>query len=162
MATYRELKLSHRIFMNAYPFSRYAIADNPCAKLAKPLSECKFALVTSAGLRKPDQDPFDHSHKLGDVSFREIPNAVDVQTLVEDHKSSSFDHSGVRADKNLAFPLDSFRALVAQKKIGSLNHRHFSFMGSIINPEKLIGETAPEVAHRLSSDKVDAVFLVPV
>jgi D-proline reductase (dithiol) PrdB len=162
MATYADLKLTHRIFMQNYPFSRYAVTDNPCTKLVKPLSECKFALITSAGLRTENDKPFDHSYKLGDCSFREIPNDVDVQTLIEDHKSSSFDHSGIKADKNLALPIDRFRELVANKTIGSLNRRHFSFMGSIINPRRLIEETAKEVARLLKEDAVDAVFLTPV
>ena len=162
MATYADLKFTHRIFMQNYPFSRYAIADNPCVKLTKPLSECKFALVTSAGLRTANDEPFNHSNKLGDVSFREIPNDIDVQSLIEDHKSSSFDHSGVEADKNLALPIERFRELVENNTIGSLNHRHFSFMGSIINPRKLIDETAPKVAELLKQDAVDCVFLAPV
>lgn len=162
MATYADLKFTHRIFMQNYPFSRYAIMDNPLAKLAKPLSECKFALITSAGLRLDNDTPFENSNKLGDCSFREIPNEIDVQSLIEDHKSSSFDHSGVQADKNLALPIDRFRELVEQKIIGSLNHRSFSFMGSIIAPNKLIKETAPNVAKLLKEDAVDCVFLTPV
>ncbi len=162
MATYADLTLPIRLFMNGFPFSRYAVKDNPAAKLNKPLSECKFALVTSAGLRLADDKPFDRSIKLGDTSFREIPNDVATQDLFEDHKSNSFDHSGIEADKNLALPLDRFRELVKKGKIGSLNERHFSFMGSIVAPRKLIDETAPEVARRLKNDGVDAVFLTPV
>jgi len=162
MATYDELTLPIRLFMRGYPFSRYAIADNPCATLAKPLSECKFALVTTAGLRLADDDPFDHSLKLGDTSFREIPNDVIVQELIEDHKSSSFDHSGVKADKNMALPLERFRELEKRGVIGSLNSRHFSFMGSIIGPRPLIKESAPAVSELLKADGVDAVFLTPV
>ncbi len=162
MATYADLKFTHRIFMQNYPFSRYAIADNPRVKLSKPLNKCKFAIVTSAGLRLETDKPFEHANKLGDCSFREIPNDIQVQSLIEDHKSSSFDHSGVEADKNLALPIDRFRELVANKTIGSLNHRSFSFMGSIINPRKLINETAKQVAKLLKEDEVDAVFLTPV
>lgn len=162
MATYADLSISIRLFMNGFPFSRYAASDNPCAKLRKPLAECKFALVTTAGLRLADDQPYDRSIKLGDSSFREIPNDADVQTLIEDHKSNSFDHAGIEADKNLAFPLDRFRELAAAQKIGALNNRHFSFMGSIIAPQKLIKESAPQVAENLKADQVDAVFLTPV
>lgn len=76
--------------------------------------------------------------------------------------SSTFDHSGVQTDKNLALPIDRFRELVEQKIIGSLNHRHFSFMGSIINPRRLIDKTAPQVAKLFKKDEIDAVFLTPV
>lgn len=161
MATYADLKPSHRIFMQNYPFSHYAIADNPSVKLTKPLHECKFALVTTSGLRLENDTSFDH-YTLGDLSFREIPNEINVQTLIEDHKSSAFDHSGVQADKNLVLPIDRFRELVKNKMIGSLNHRHFSFMGSIINPRKLMNEIAPQVAKLLKEDGVDCVFLTPV
>lgn len=162
MATYADLSLPIRLFMNGFPFTRYAVKDNPIAKLEKPLSECKFALVTTAGLRLANQPPYDRSVKLGDTSFREIPSDANVQTLVEDHKSNSFDHAGIELDKNLALPLDRFRELVEQKKIGALNSRHFSFMGSIVAPKNLIENTAPQAAEELKADGVDAVFLTPV
>jgi D-proline reductase (dithiol) PrdB len=46
--------------------------------------------------------------------------------------------------------------------VGALNHRHFSFMGSITAPGRLISETAPAVAQLLQEDQVDAALLVPV
>ncbi len=162
MAKYADLKLAHRIFMRRYPFSNYAISDVPGASMRKPLAESRVALITSAGLRLATHDAFDRSIRTGDTSFREIPNDTDVGVLIEDHKSSAFDHSGVAADANLAFPLDRFRELVAAAEIGELNHRHFSFMGSIIGPERLIGESAPAVAELLVADEVDCVFLTPV
>ncbi len=47
-------------------------------------------------------------------------------------------------------------------EVGSLSQRHFSLMGSITAPSRLVSETAPEVAAKLRTDRVDAVFLVPV
>ncbi len=162
MATYREMILKYRLFMKFYPFARYAINPVPCAKLAKPLNAARVALVTTAGLHTPEQASFDSFLKDGDASFREIPNTVTTSTLIESHKSDSFDHSGIQADRNLAFPLDRFRELVARGEIGSLNRRHFSFMGSILRAKRLITETAPQVAERLRADAVDVAFLTPV
>lgn len=162
MATYDDLKFTHRVFTKNYPFSRSAVEDNPSAKLEKSIHECKFALVTTAGLMRPDDERFSNLIKLGDTSFREIPNDFDVQDLIEDHDSDSFDHAGIETDKNLAFPLDRFKELEKDGKIGSLNHRHFSFMGSIISPSNLTKKTAPQVAELLKEDGVDAVFLTPV
>lgn len=162
MATYDDLSLHVRLFMKGYRFSRYAIDPLPIAKLPKPLSNARIALVTTAGFRTPGQPDFDHSIKMGDPSFREIPNTIHTATLVESHRSYAFDHTGLAADANLAFPLDRFRELEAQGRIGQLNHRHFSFMGSIVGPHKLIEETAPQVARALREDQVDAVFLTPV
>ena len=162
MATYDELSLHVRLFMKGYPFRRYALTPVPCAPLRKPLAEARMALVTTAGLRTLEQADFDHTIKRGDTSFREIPNDVDVPTLVEAHRSYSFDHAGIEADRNLAFPLERFRELEAKGVIGTLNHRHFSFMGSIVGPRKLMDETAPAVAQMLRDDGVDVAFLTPV
>lgn len=162
MATYADLSLPLRLYLKSYPFHRYTINPVPLSKLKKPLSQARIALLTTAGLRLPDQSGFDYSFKGGDASYREIPNDVDLKALIEDHKSPSFDHSGVQADANLAFPLDRFRELQARGEIGELNHRHFSFMGSILNPRKLIEKTSLEVAELLRADRVDVAFLTPV
>lgn len=162
MATYDDLSLHVRLFMKGYPFSRYAIDPVPCAKLARPLRQSRVALVTTAGLRTPEQTNFDKTNKMGDSSFREILNTIRVNSLVESHRSYAFDHEAVDADHNLAFPLDRFRELESQGIIGQLNHRHFSFMGSIVGPRKLIAESAPEVARMLRDDGVDVAFLTPV
>ncbi len=162
MARYDDLTLHVRLFLKGYPFSRYAIDPAPLARLAKPLERARIALLTTAGLRAPGQSDFDRSNKMGDPSFREIPNTIDARQLVESHRSYAFDHEAVQSDINLAFPLDRFRELESQGLIGGLNHRHFSFMGSIVGPRRLIDETAPQVARMLSEDRVDAVLLTPV
>jgi D-proline reductase (dithiol) PrdB len=162
MANYNDLSLHVRLFMKGYPFSKYAVVPAPRAKLRKPLREARVALVTTAGLHTPEQPGFDHSIKWGDTSFREISNEIDVRSLIESHRSYSFDHAGIEADPNLAFPLDRFRELESENVIGELNHRHFSFMGSIVGPRKLIERTAPQVARCLVEDNVDMAFLTPV
>ncbi len=162
MATYQDLSLHVRLFMKGYPFARYKADPVPCARLKKPLSESRFALVTTAGLRTPLQTDFDYKNKKGDTSYREIPNTIETRTLTESHRSYAFDHKGIQSDINLAFPLDRLRELESKNVIGELNHRHFSFMGSIVGPGLLIQETAPQVARLLSEDKVDAVLLTPV
>jgi hypothetical protein len=162
MATYDDLSLHIRLFLKGYPFSLYAVAPTPRAVLAKPLGQARVALVTTAGLRAPGQKDFDRMDMMGDPSFREIPNTAETRSLAESHRSYAFDHEAVRSDVNLAFPLDRFRELEARGRLGSLNHRHFSFMGSIVGPRRLIHETAPQVARMLAEDRVDAVFLTPV
>jgi D-proline reductase (dithiol) PrdB len=162
MANYNDLSLHVRLFMKGYPFSKYAVIPVPHARLEKPVSAARVALVATAGLRTPEQRDFDRSIKMGDTSFREIPNDIEVRSLIESHRSNAFDHSGIEADANLAFPLDRFRELESENVIGELNHRHFSFMGSIIGPRKLIETTAPQVARYLIEDNVDLAFLTPV
>jgi len=160
MATLKELDMKTRAFMRFYRYKRYDWTPN--AQLKKPLNECRFGLVTTAGLHLPGQPPFDDELKAGDTSYRDIPNDIDVQTLKIAHKSTAFDQSGAYEDRNLVFPLDRFRELEKAGLVGELNHRHFSFMGSITAPRRLIKETAPEVAQAFKADDVDAVFLTPV
>ena len=160
MARLEDLKLSHRLFMKG---CRYRSVDwLPGARLVKPLDEARLALVSTAGLHLPHQAAFDPAIKGGDASFRELANDVEIEQLTIAHRSSAFDPTGALKDRNLVFPLDRFRELVARGEVGSLDHRHFSFMGSITAPRRLISETAPQVAAGLREDQVDAVFLVPV
>ncbi|HEX8984020.1 MAG TPA: glycine/sarcosine/betaine reductase selenoprotein B family protein [Bryobacteraceae bacterium] len=78
------------------------------------------------------------------------------------HRSDAFDGRGIAADKNLALPLDRLKSLTAEGVIGCVAPRHFSFMGSISAPGRLINNSAPEVAQLLAEDAVDAVLLTPV
>jgi D-proline reductase (dithiol) PrdB len=160
LATLSELPLSLRLFVKAYPWRR--IDPVPWAPLRKPLSEARVALVSTAGLVLPSQVPFDNEVRGGDWSHREIPADADTKTLIDAHRSSSYDHSGVQADANLAFPLDRIRELEESGAIGSVNHRHFSLMGSITAPGRLTARSAPAVADALAADGVDAVLLVPI
>ena len=155
MGDVSEFSFATRMFLKAYPWRR--IDPVPCAPMRKPLAESRIALVTTAGFHLPDQTPFDCEKRGGDTSYRVIPNDVDVSTLLEAHRSETFDHAGVQADPNLAFPLDRLREMGLQ-----LAPRHLSFMGSITAPGRLIAETAPEAAQLLADDGVDVALLVPV
>jgi D-proline reductase (dithiol) PrdB len=152
--------LTIRLFLKTYQWRR--IDPVPWTPLRKPLSQCRLALVSSAGFVLPGQPPFDESFRGGDPSFREIPAEADVRTLVDTHRSETFDHSGLQTDPNVAFPLDRVRELAAAGRIGSVNHRHLSCMGSITAPGRLIKETAPPAVRKLVEDGVDVALLTPV
>ena len=159
MARLEDLKLTHRLFVETYPFRM--VDSRPGSRLAKPLSQSKLVLISSAGVYLPGQPPFDLNFRGGDFSFRELPNTIDVRRLKISQRSSDFDQTGATQDANLVFPLDRLRDLVERGEIGGLNHRHFSFMGSISAPGRLISDSAPQVAKILQEDGVDAAFLVP-
>jgi D-proline reductase (dithiol) PrdB len=160
MAKLSDLKLSYQILMKAY---RYRKVDwRPGALLGKPLREARVAAVTTAAFFKPDQLPFDASIRGGDCSYRVLPLDTALSTLGIAHRSDAFDIRGIAADKNLALPLDRLKSLAEEGVIGSVAPRHFSFMGSISAPGRLIDRTAPEVARMLVEDAVDAVLLTPV
>ena len=160
MARLSDLKLTYRLFMQGYRYRR--LDWSPGAHLEKPLSEARIAVVTTAAFYRPDQTPFDNSIRGGDFSCREIPLDTNLDSLAIAHKSDAFDHTGLEIDKNLALPLDRLRELAAEGRIGSVAPRHFSFMGSIPAPRRLVDITAPEVAAKLREDRVDGVLLTPV
>lgn len=155
-----EFSLRHRLFLMTYQWRR--IDPVPWTPLRKPLARCRVALVTTAGFVLPGQPSFDEGKRGGDPSFRVIPAETDVHQLTELQRSEAFDHTGIREDPNLAFPLDRLRELAAGGRIGSVAPRHLSFMGSITAPGQLIRDTAPRAAELLIEDGVEAALLVPV
>lgn len=132
MARLSDLKLAYRLFMQAYPYRR--VDWRPGTHLAKPLSQSRIALITSAGYFTLEQPPFDESIRGGDWSFREIPPTTPVQALQIGQTSDAFDHAGIEVDRNLAFPLDRLQELVKTGVVGQAAPRHFSIMGSISAP----------------------------
>ena len=161
MAELAGLPWKLRLFLKSYPWRR--IEDPiPWTPLDRPLSESRIALISSAGFARKDQEPFDESFRGGDPSFREIPADQDLAELENQHRSESFDHRGMLADPDLAFPLNRLRELEAQGRVGSLSPLHLSFMGSITAPGRLTRQTAPEAVATLVRQEVDVALLIPV
>lgn len=160
MAKLSDLKLKYRIFMRTYHYRQFDW--RPGAVLQKPLSQSRISVVTSAAFYRHDQAPFDSSVRGGDYSYREIPVETDLNTLRIGHKSDAFNHTGIERDKNLALPLDRLRELKTEGLIGDVALRHYSLMGSISAPARLVNITAPEIARKLQEEHTDALLLTPV
>ena len=152
------------------PESREVIRNYRCreggepawVRLDKPLSECKVALITSSGLIRKTDTPFDLSNPSGDPSYRVIPSDSDPAELTLSIVSTNWDRSGFMADVNVVFPMDRLRELAGQKVIGSLARNFYAFMGSIFEIDPVIENSAPEVGRRLRDERVDIALLVPV
>ncbi len=126
-------------------------------KQTEPLAQMRIALITTAGLHFRDAPAFDFL----DSEYRPIPGEANANDLIMSHSSANFDRSGFAEDVNLVFPIDRFRELEQQGRIGSLASIHYSFMGAGLLPEAY-EESAEQVAGMLKKDQVDAVFLTPV
>jgi D-proline reductase (dithiol) PrdB len=159
MASLSDLSLRDRIWYHRYSFRR--VEPLVATRLRRPLVDARIALVTSAGLHQPHDEPFGHE-KGGDWSYRVIPRDTAPGSLTCTHPSRAWDRSGVESDANVAFPLDRLEELAADGTIGDVAPRHISFQGSITAPGRLVGRTAPAVAEILAEDHVDAVLLTPV
>ncbi|MEO0642236.1 MAG: glycine/sarcosine/betaine reductase selenoprotein B family protein [Pseudomonadota bacterium] len=124
---------------------------------SKPLSEMRFALITTAGLHYRG----DENYVGADASYRAIDAQEDTADLVMSHVSVNFDRSGFQDDVNVVFPLDRFRELAEEGVIGSVADVHYSFMGGGLMPDAY--ETSVRsLAPLLKRDHVDAVFITPV
>ncbi len=129
----------------------------PWTPPAKPLSECRVAIVTTAALHLPDDEGFTPD----DPSYRVLP--ADRRDLVLGHWSPNFDRSGFVADLDVVYPADRLDELAAQGVIGSVAPHHYAFAGN--QEDTLTGirlDSGPAVARRLRDDDVDVVLLTPV
>ncbi|MDG2277781.1 MAG: glycine/sarcosine/betaine reductase selenoprotein B family protein [Pseudomonadales bacterium] len=123
----------------------------------KSLRECHVAIVSTAGLHRRSDAPFNP----GAVDYRLLPGDVDFADVVVSHISTNFDRSAFQQDPNIWFPLDRLREMAAANEIGGVAKWHYSFMGAQPNHEalKLAGE---EVGRLLAAEGVDIALMVPV
>ncbi|MFN8466979.1 MAG: glycine/sarcosine/betaine reductase selenoprotein B family protein [Caldilineaceae bacterium] len=133
----------------------------PFAPLRKPLSACKVAIITTAGVHLRSQAPFNMDDPNGDATYRELPAAVAAADMMITHRY--YDHRDADQDLNVVFPLAHFRDLVEHGVIGSLAPRHFAFMGHIEGSQAAIltRKSTPDVGAKLRMDGVDFAFLTP-
>jgi D-proline reductase (dithiol) PrdB len=135
--------------------------DVPWTPLTGPVMSSRLTLITTGGVHLRSDAPFDMQDPAGDPSFREIPADAAVDDLMITH--NYYDHRDADKDINIVLPLDRVRELASYGEIGVVNHRHFSFMGHILQPhlETLIQRTSREVAQALVADNVDLAILTP-
>lgn len=136
-------------------------SDSPWARLDKEIIRCRLSLITTGGVHLKSQPPFDMTKSTGDPTYREIPADSSPSDLVITH--NYYHHSDADKDVNIVFPIERVFDLKHSGDIGDVNHRHFSFMGHIMDQhiDTLMKETAPRVADELKSDEVDIVILTP-
>ena len=138
----------------------------PFTPLRKPLHQCRFGLVTSGGLyHKGHEPPFDQERERreppwGDPSFRTLPVGMDPAEMGVSHLH--INAKGVLADMNILLPIQRFKELVAEGRVGGLAEHAYSFMGYQGFPTDWSGWKSiygPAVSDRLLSEQVDCVLL---
>jgi D-proline reductase (dithiol) PrdB len=136
----------------------------PWTPLAKPLSECTVALLSSAGIALKTDQPFDQEGERqnpwwGDPTHRIIPKVATEKDVRLYHMH--IDPSHAEQDLNCLFPLKRLQEVETSGRIGRMSERHYSTMGYILNPERLLQETVPAMIRNLKEDMADVVVLVP-
>ena len=161
--SYRFLDFAARQVMKAWA-AREKPGVIPFAPLAKPLSECTIALLSTAGIARNDDRPFDQEHERrdpwwGDPSFRTIPLGTTERDVRLYHLH--IDPRFGEADLDVVLPMRRLAELAQQGVVGRPAPNHYSIMGYILEPTVLVEETAPAVAALMRRDGVDAAALVP-
>jgi len=136
----------------------------PWTPLSRPLSECTLALLSSAGIALKTDQPFDQEGERqnpwwGDPSYRVLPKTATAADVRLYHLH--IDPSYAQQDLNCLFPLQHLQELESTGRIGRSSPRHYSIMGYILNPERLLRETVPALIRDLKADLADVVVLVP-
>jgi D-proline reductase (dithiol) PrdB len=121
-----------------------------------PLSKCRVAIVTTAGVHRKGDRPFGP----GATDYRIIPGDTKANDLVMSHQSVNFDRTGFQEDHNVAFPIDRLNELARTGLIGAVADIHYSFMGA--TQIRQLETKARELAQLLKEDRVDAVLLTPI
>ena len=142
-----------------FPAYRWSQFDSsPWTVLEKPLDQARIALVSSAGIFKHDQKPFD-PWAVNDLSYREIPIETPFEQLKLHH--NYFDHRDAIKDLNCVFPVHRLRELAQSGFIGSIAPRAITLgMGRLYKRTALQEQTTPEVIDLLRKQNADAVLLV--
>ena len=123
---------------------------------APELAHCRVAVISTAGLQRRGDRPFE----LGAADYRVILGETVARDLIMSHVSTNFDRAGYQQDMNVCFPIDRLNELAAEGVIGSVAKYHYSFMGATA-PEDMEAPTR-QLAGLLKADDVNAVLLLPV
>jgi len=161
--SYRFLDFASRQIMKAWA-ARQEPGVVPFTRLARPLGQCTVALLSTAGVARNDDAPFDQEGEQrnpwwGDPTFRTIPLGTtekDVR-LYHLHIDPRFGES----DLDVVLPMRRLSELAREGVVGRPAATHYSMMGYILDPRELIEKTAPAIAERMRAEGADAAALVP-
>jgi D-proline reductase (dithiol) PrdB len=136
----------------------------PWTPMAKPLSECTVALISSGGIAMKDDTPFDQEGERrnpwwGDPTFRVIPKTATEEDVRVYHLHINPTYA--LRDLNCLLPLRQLEEMELQGEIGRAAATHYSVMGYLLKPEVFLRESIPAIIQRLKDEQVDLVVLVP-
>ena len=140
------------------PYRWSAFDTSPWTPFEKKLDEACVALISSAGIFREDQEPFD-PWAVNDLSFRQIPVDTTPERLRLHH--NYFDHRDALLDVNCVFPAQRLQELKEEGFIGKLAQTAITLgMGRLYKRTALQNETVPEIVKILEKEETDAVLLV--
>ena len=136
----------------------------PFQPLSKPLSDLRFALVTTAGISLSTDVPFDMDIEkieptYGDPTFRAIPKGTSGSDIEVNHLH--INTSYISEDITVMLPLARFEELAAEGVIGELAPTSYSFYGFQWESTHFMDQAIAPMTKQMQAENVDAVFLTP-
>ncbi len=148
--------------------------DVPFTPLAKPLSECRVALLTSSGHFVDGDDPqplgvVDMTQEQAEARIgefiREAPQLSEIPVRTPPDqirvRHGGYPVASVATDHQVVLPLGHLRAFADEGVIGELADTAYSFVGAAAQG-RIKNDVGPAWARRLADGGVDAVLLVPI
>ncbi len=130
----------------------------PFAKLAKPLAQCRVALVTTASPWREDK-PVDGVLRATKQVWSGPTDAPPERLFTDD---LAWDKEATHTrDVESFLPIRRLQELAAQGRIGSLAPR-FHGVPTDYSQRRTIEQDAPEILARCREDGVDVALLVPL
>ncbi len=138
---------------------RWAHFDQvPFARLPKPLSECRVALITTASAFRPR--PPEDGVLRGAKQVWSGPTDTPPERLYTDHLS--WDKQATHTDDVDSFlPIRPLTALSSEGRIGSLAPR-FHGLPTDYSQRRTMEQDAREVLARCQQDESDVALLIPL
>jgi D-proline reductase (dithiol) PrdB len=161
--SYRFLDFASRQVMKAWA-ARQEPGVIPFTPLAKTLRESTVALISTAGIARNADRPFDQEGERrnpwwGDPTFRTIPLGTKEKDVRLYHLH--IDPRFGEADLDVVLPMRRLTELSREGLVGPPAPTHYSVMGFILEPTELVEKTAPALVERMRDEGVDAAALVP-
>ena len=129
----------------------------PWTPLEKPLADCTLMMLSSAGVRRNEERPFQPAN---DLTFRLIDTTADVADLAPSHPAPI--RRPGEEDLNVVFPIERLRELQADGLFRTLTMHQLSMLGPIRKFRELHYEMAPAIAEHARKEGADLLFLVPL
>jgi D-proline reductase (dithiol) PrdB len=143
-----------------YRWAHYS--EVPFQPLAKPLAECRVALITTAAPYQPDKgDQGPGASYNAAAKFYQVYSgdaAIDHDLRIS-HVAYDREHTTAE-DSNTWFPLPQLRHMAVSRRIGAVTRR---FHGAPTNRSQrtTLDQDCPELLARCRADGADAAILVP-
>jgi D-proline reductase (dithiol) PrdB len=135
------------------------LAGLPETILAKPLGECKAALLSTAGVHLKTDTPFDLDIARGDHTIRIVPGNAREEELTVTHMY--YDTKSAKKDTSIVFPIQQLHELQHEGAVGSVADIHIGLYGGIMETELVETESIPKVVQLFKNKGIDVALLVP-